>query len=94
MTLEADIRAVELELNMTSKVRDYAMYTDLGNAGVHAVVEAARANQLTWVQTLRALRQLAESNEDVFGEAMDTMVRECVFDALGYGDKGESFYGA
>ena len=70
------------------------MYTELGNAGVHAIVEAARANDMTWSQTLRALRQLAESNEDVFGEAMDTAVRECVYDALGFYSKGESFYGA
>lgn len=94
MTLEADIRAVEIELNMTKQGRDYAMYTDIGNAGVHAVVEAARANQLNWAQTLRALRQLSESNEEVFGEAMDTAVRECVYDALGFAARGESFYGA
>lgn len=92
MSLEQDIRTVEIELGQVGKVHDYAMFTDIGNAGVHAIVETARANQLTWVQTLRALRALAE--QEPFGEAMDTMVRECVFDALGYGDKGESFYGA
>ncbi len=94
MSLEQDIRAVEIEYNLTGAVPDYAMYTELGNAGVHAVVVAARANQLTWGQTLNALRQLSESNEDVFGEAMDTAVRECVYDALGFYRKGESFYGA
>ena len=36
--------------------------------------------------------QLAESNEDLFGEAMDTMVRECVYDTLGCAQRGENFY--
>ena len=92
MSLEQDIRTVETEMNLTSAVQDYAMYTELGNAGVHAIVEAARANDMTWSQTLRALRQLAESNEDVFGEAMDTAVRECVYDALGFSLANEPFY--
>ena len=86
--------SIEIEVDLKGGVKDYAMYTELGNAGVHAIVEAARANQLTWAQTLNALRQLSESNEDVFGEAMDTAVRECVYDALGFYRKGESFYGA
>ena len=92
MSLEADIRAVEIEMNLTGAVRDYAMYTELGNAGVAAVVESARVNDLSWAQTLRALRALAESNEDVFGEAMDTAVRECVYYALGFADRDEDFY--
>ena len=92
MSLEADIRAVEIEMNLTGAVRDYAMYTELGNAGVHAIVETARATDLNWSQVLNALRRLAESNEDAFGEATDTAVRECVYDALGFADKDESFY--
>ena len=92
MSLEADIRAVEIEMNLTGAVRDYAMFTELGNAAVHAIVTTARENDLTWAQVLRALRALAE--RDAFGEAMDTAVRECVFDALDFGRKGESFYGA
>lgn len=83
---------MNFELDMTRTSPDYAMFTDLGNAAVHAIVTTARENELTWVQTLRALRALAE--QDQFGEAMDTAVRECVFDALGFGAKGESFYGA
>ena len=92
MSLEADIRSVEIEMNLTGAVRDYAMYTELGNAGVAAVVATARANNLSWAQTLKALRVLAESNEDVFGEAMDTAVRECVYDALRFADRDEDFY--
>jgi hypothetical protein len=92
MSLEQDIRAVEIEYNLTGAVPDYAMYTELGNAGVHAVVETARVNNLTWAQTYRALSKLAE--QDQFSEATDTAVRECVYDALGFYAKGEDFYGA
>ena len=84
--------SIEIEVNLQGGVTDYAMYTELGNAAVHAIVVAARANNLSWAQTYRALHKLAEQKE--FSEAMDTMVRECVFDALGYGARGESFYGA
>jgi len=85
--------SIEIEYNLTSNsVPDYAMYTELGNAGVHGIVVAARAKQLTWRQTLAALRELADSNSDVFGEAMDTMVREYVYDAIGAGRRGEDFY--
>lgn len=84
--------SIEIEYNLTGAVPDYAMYTEIGNAAVHAVVETARVNDLTWAQTYRALSKLAEQEQ--FGEAMDTMVRECVYDALGFSAKGENFYGA
>ena len=87
--------SVEIEYNLTGNaVPEYAMFTDLGDAGVHGVVIAARLNSWTWAQTVNALRQLAESNEDVFGEAMDTAVRECVYDALGFDVREQPFYGA
>ena len=77
---------IEIEYDLTgSVVPDYSMYSEIGNVAVHAIVVAARANQLTWAQTVRALRQLAE--QDDFGEAMDTAVRECVYDALGIEDQ-------
>lgn len=79
---------IEIEYNLTGGVYEYGMFTELGNAAVHAIVLAARANSLNWAQTLRALRSLSEQKQ--FGEAMDTMVRECVYDALGY--KDEPFY--
>jgi 2-methylisocitrate lyase-like PEP mutase family enzyme len=82
---------VEIEFDLKSNaVPDYAMYTELGNAGVHGVVVAAKLNSWTWSQTLNALRQLAET--EVFGEAMDTMVREYVYDAIGAGRRGEDFW--
>ena len=82
---------IELKYDLTGGVRDYSMFTELGNAAVHAIVVAARANNLTWAQVYRALHQLAEQAE--FGEAMDTAVRECVYDALGFDNKSQPFYG-
>ena len=79
---------MELELNLVDTAPDYAMYTDLGNAAVHAIVMAARVHNLTWAQTLQALRKLAEQDE--FGEAMDTAVREVVYHVMGFED--ENFY--
>ena len=87
--------SIEIEYNLTGNaVPEYAMYTDLGDAGVHAIVIAARAQRLTWAQTVNALRELSDSNPDVFGEAMDTAVRECVYDALGFDNREQPFYGA
>lgn len=79
---------MNLTIDLNGTAPDYAMYTDLGNAAVHALAERARAEKMNWAQTLQALRKLAE--QDAFGEAMDTMVRECVYDALGFQD--EPFY--
>jgi hypothetical protein len=79
---------MELNINLNAKTPDYAMFTDLGNAAVHAIVVAAKANQMTWAQTYRALCEL--SRQEQFGEATDTAVREMVYDALGI--KDESFY--
>lgn len=90
MSLEQDIRTVEIEMNLTGAVRDYAMFSELGNAAIHAVVVAAEAGNLTWRQVLGALERL--SREEVFAEATDTAVRECVYDALGFDRKGQDFY--
>ena len=80
--------SIEIEYTLTGARPDYSMYTELGNAAVHAVVVAARANKLTWAQTYRALYELAE--QEPFGEAMDTEVREIVYSRLDY--KDEPFY--
>ena len=73
---------MQVEYNMTGTVKDYAMFTDLGNAAVHALVVSARENKLTWPQTYRALCALGEQKE--FGEATDTEVREYVYSALNF----------
>jgi len=67
----------------------YSMYTDVGNTAIHAIVLTAKSAKLSWVQTYKALSELAKSDPDMFGEAMDTMVREMVYDAIG---SSENFY--
>ena len=63
-----------------SEVTYYGMYTDAGNDAVHAIVEGAVSNDLTWLETYQCLVNLAENPD--FAEATDTMVREIVFDAI------------
>ena len=67
---------------LTGDIKDYGMFTELGNAAVHALIVSARENKLTWPQAQHALSGLAERVE--FGEATDTEVRECVYSALGF----------
>jgi len=74
--------SVEIEYNLTGAVKDYGMFSELGNAAVHGVVVAARENKLTWPETYRCLSQLSEQKE--FGEATDTEVREMVYSALNF----------
>ena len=73
---------IEIEYNLTGGIKDYGMFTELGNAAVHALIVSARENKLTWPETYRALCALSEQAE--FGEATDTAVRECVYSALGF----------
>ena len=70
----------------------YGMFSDEGNMAVHGIVATAKSQKLSWKQTFQALRELADSNPDMFGEAMDTMVRECVYDAIGADQTSECFY--
>jgi hypothetical protein len=58
----------------------YGMFTDAGNQAVHAIVEQARAKDMAWLEVYQELCRLAEVK--VFAEALDTMVREMVYDAL------------
>lgn len=58
----------------------FAMFTDTGNQKVAAIVDFASKNQMEWPEVLPLLRNLAD--QDGFGEAMDTAVRECVYEAL------------
>lgn len=79
---------MNLTIDLNGAVPDYAMYTDLGNAAVHALVERSRVERMTWAQTYRALCALSE--QDSFGEATDTAVREVVYSVLGF--QNEPFY--
>ena len=74
--------SIEIEYNLTGAVKDYGMFSELGNAAIHAVVVSARENNMTWPQTYRALFALSE--QDKFGEATDTEVREMVYSALNF----------
>ena len=70
----------------------YGMFSDEGNLAVHTIVTNAKSQNLSWAETFKALSELADSNSDSYGEAMDTMVREYVYDAIGADKRGECFY--
>ena len=78
MSLESDV--VEVFGNKP----DYAMFTEFGNDAVDAIVRSAKVLNLTWPQVYAELESLANRFPNDFGEAMDTAVRECVYDKLGF----------
>ena len=63
---------------------DYAMYTDAGNNAVDAIVCTAKNLQSDWPNVYNELCSLAARCPEEFGEATDTAVRECVYDACGF----------
>jgi hypothetical protein len=67
----------------------YGMFTDAGNMAVHGIATVAKDMKLSWADTYQALSLLAASNPDLYGEAMDTVVREIVYDTIG---SDEPFY--
>jgi len=71
---------------------NYAMYTTEGNAAVHSIVKKAIANSWSWQVTFYALEELARSQRDIAGEALDTAVREMVYVAIGADQRDEDFY--
>lgn len=74
------------------KSKDYGMYSPEGNEAVHSIVVRALENDWRWPQTYSELQNLADSNYDSYGEALDTVVREYVYDAIGADKRGECFY--
>lgn len=66
----------------------YAMYTPEGDLAVHGVVLIAKQHNLAWKKVYAMLCELAEVKE--FSEATDTVVRECVYDAIGA--RNQDFY--
>ena len=62
----------------------YSMYTGFGNKAVDGIVCRAKELKMEWPEVLQELRSLAERFPEKFGEATDTAVRECVYDALGF----------
>ena len=70
----------------------YGMFSPEGNLAVHGIVLYHKAVKSPWLVVYKNLCDLADANPDMFGEAMDTMVRECVYDAIGADKRGECFY--
>ena len=68
---------------------NYGMFSDAGNQKVALIVDFAKKNNLGWQEVMPLLRNLADSDYDKFGEAMDTEVREAVYTAL---NLTEDFY--
>lgn len=74
-------------LKLTLKVKqmlNYGMFSDEGNNAVRLIVQNAKTYNLRWIDVYRELQDL--SDLEGYGEAMDTMVREIVYDALAYKD--------
>jgi hypothetical protein len=63
-------------------MNDFAMFTPEGNNAVAQLVTEAKQLNLAWPAVYFALRILARNPN--FGEATDTAVRECVYDACGF----------
>lgn len=64
---------------------DYGMFSEEGNNAVRLIVQNAKTYNLRWIDVYRELQDLSEL--EGYGEAMDTMVREIVYDALCYKDE-------
>jgi hypothetical protein len=69
---------------------NYLMYTEAGDEDVHKIVQVALALKLTWAETLPLLRRLALMPRR--GDALDTSVRELVYEAIGADVRNEEFY--
>jgi hypothetical protein len=83
-----DLKVINKEQLMN--IPEYSMFSDKGNLAIHGIVLAARRDRLSWPEVYAALARLARQLPDVYGEATDTAVRECVYDALNF---DTPFYG-
>jgi hypothetical protein len=71
--------------------RDYfAMYTPEGDQAVSQMVATARRLAWSWPEVQFQLQVLSRTAG--CEETLDTAVRECVYDALGFGAQGVCFY--
>jgi|TARA_Y100000296_G_scaffold62886_1_gene73130 hypothetical protein len=62
----------------------YGMFTEAGDILVDGIVDVAKGTDASWPWTYEKLEMLGKTKG--FEEATDTMVRELVFDAIGYSD--------
>ena len=69
---------------------NYMMYTEAGDEDVDKIVQVALALHLSWADTLPLLKRLALMPRR--GDALDTSVRECVYEAIGADVRNEPFY--
>ena len=60
----------------------FGMFTEEGDTLIKGIVESAKETNANWPSVYDQLETLGKTEE--FGEATDTMVRENVFDAIGY----------
>jgi hypothetical protein len=70
--------------------KDYAMFTADGNRAVASIVKQSLTERWTWAKTYQELAELSQDQR--YGEATDTAVREVVYDAIGAGRRDEEFY--
>jgi len=74
-------------MKLTLKVKqmlDYGMFTEHGNNAIRLLIQNAQVHNLTWLDVYKELQEL--SNREGYEEAMDTAVREVVYDVLCYKD--------
>ena len=69
---------------------NYLMYTEAGDEDVDKIVQVALVLNLSWAETLPLLKRLALKPKR--RDALDTSVRECVYEAIGAFDREEPFY--
>jgi hypothetical protein len=69
-------------MTATTLFKDFGMFSDAGNDIVGDIVDVAKSYQLNWTATYALLQAVAQ--DERFGEAMDTAVREYVYDACGF----------
>ena len=62
----------------------FAMFTDAGNQKIAKIVAQAKSKGWDWARTQAELYVLADSDAQLYSEATDTAVRECVYDACGF----------
>lgn len=57
------------------------MFSEEGNLAIAAIIEAHKSLKSDWPTVYKALEALAKSDYSKFGEALDTDVREAVYNA-------------
>jgi hypothetical protein len=62
----------------------YGMFSEEGNTQIADIIEFHKNRKSTWAEVLQNLRDVADSDYELFGEAMDTEVREIVYTSLGF----------